>query len=608
MRTDFDRVVYTHMPLTEHPIWNGEPKKKIFRVVLAGFSGIAIVLFLFFAPGARDFLRAAGSVFSRSLSDTISSVEFGKLAAEVDLQVTSFAEEVAPVDFAAATSNSEAGIGNSAAVSAEGNSKTQKLESAPAEFSDEEMDKDDSALSSAARSGSQSKNSFVAERQCVFDGASVPSRDVIFNEIAWMGSAPRSGESATASASNEWIELKNNSGRRVDLSEWRIVAASGKFKINFEPGDAINPHGLYFLERADDDSVSQVKADKIYSGALSNSGARLGIFSDECALIDEIDASAGWPAGDNGTKQTFERNANDFGWHASVASGGTPGATNSSPSAPFSSSGSQAISSPPTSTAAGSSFLVRHSVGVSTQGGGSGTVTSDPVGINCGFDCSEEYAQGTNLILAAHPDSNSVFDGWSGACAGGGTCGFSVINGVSVVATFRSVAGSVPSGGGSFSPSAQYLLIAEVQIAGASTTHDFIKVYNSGDSSVDASGWKLRKKTSSGTEYSVRVFPAGSVIQPHGYFIWANSSNAFDVAVGADISSTQTIAADNSIALLDSSDTIADALAWGLGHTSPYIEGTAYSSNPDANKILSRKFSGGAMQDTDNNSADFEIK
>jgi hypothetical protein len=50
--------------------------------------------------------------------------------------------------------------------------------------------------------------------------------------------------------------------------------------------------------------------------------------------------------------------------------------------------------------------------------GGSGTVTSDPDGINCGSDCDEAYAQGTTVTLTASPNSGSVFTGWSGACTG----------------------------------------------------------------------------------------------------------------------------------------------------------------------------------------------
>jgi hypothetical protein len=59
---------------------------------------------------------------------------------------------------------------------------------------------------------------------------------------------------------------------------------------------------------------------------------------------------------------------------------------------------------------------------VTKAGPGSGTVTSNPAGINCGNDCSESYDQGTSVTLTATPASGSTFGGWSGACSGTGTC------------------------------------------------------------------------------------------------------------------------------------------------------------------------------------------
>lgn len=50
-----------------------------------------------------------------------------------------------------------------------------------------------------------------------------------------------------------------------------------------------------------------------------------------------------------------------------------------------------------------------------------GSVSSQPKGIHCGRDCSESYAAGTRITLVATPKGESVFTGWSGACAGAGT-------------------------------------------------------------------------------------------------------------------------------------------------------------------------------------------
>jgi hypothetical protein len=47
-------------------------------------------------------------------------------------------------------------------------------------------------------------------------------------------------------------------------------------------------------------------------------------------------------------------------------------------------------------------------------GNGGGAVTSNPSGIDCGGDCTEDYARGTVVTLAATPSAGSVFSGWSG--------------------------------------------------------------------------------------------------------------------------------------------------------------------------------------------------
>jgi LmbE family N-acetylglucosaminyl deacetylase len=59
---------------------------------------------------------------------------------------------------------------------------------------------------------------------------------------------------------------------------------------------------------------------------------------------------------------------------------------------------------------------------VTRSGNGSGTVTSSPVGIECGSDCEEAFEQSTKVTLAPSPAAGSEFKGWSGACSGTGAC------------------------------------------------------------------------------------------------------------------------------------------------------------------------------------------
>ena len=58
------------------------------------------------------------------------------------------------------------------------------------------------------------------------------------------------------------------------------------------------------------------------------------------------------------------------------------------------------------------------SLNVAKAGTGSGTVTSSPLGINCGTVCSKTYNPNTYVTLTATPASGSSFAGWSGVCTG----------------------------------------------------------------------------------------------------------------------------------------------------------------------------------------------
>ncbi|MCX7793540.1 MAG: hypothetical protein N2257_03910, partial [Thermodesulfovibrionales bacterium] len=51
---------------------------------------------------------------------------------------------------------------------------------------------------------------------------------------------------------------------------------------------------------------------------------------------------------------------------------------------------------------------------ITKAGAGSGRVISDPGGIDCGDDCSENYLINTYVSLRAIPEPGSVFSGWLG--------------------------------------------------------------------------------------------------------------------------------------------------------------------------------------------------
>ena len=81
--------------------------------------------------------------------------------------------------------------------------------------------------------------------------------------------------------------------------------------------------------------------------------------------------------------------------------------------------------------------LVPIALTVSKTGTGSGTVTSSPVGIDCGTDCTESYDYNTSVTLTATPNTGSTFTGWSGGgCSGTGTCAVMMDASKTITATF----------------------------------------------------------------------------------------------------------------------------------------------------------------------------
>lgn len=75
---------------------------------------------------------------------------------------------------------------------------------------------------------------------------------------------------------------------------------------------------------------------------------------------------------------------------------------------------------------------------------GSGTVTGP--GISCPGDCSESYADGTNVTLDATAGSGATFSGWSGACTGADPCTTQMNADRSVAAVFTQATAPPPSG------------------------------------------------------------------------------------------------------------------------------------------------------------------
>lgn len=153
---------------------------------------------------------------------------------------------------------------------------------------------------------------------------------------------------------------------------------------------------------------------------------------------------------------------------------------------------------------------------------------------------------------------------------------------------------------------ASALIIVEVQIAGDQADHDYVKIYNNQDQEIDVSGYRLRKKSISGKDYSLRLFPRETVVPAQSYLTWANSREGFAESVQADLSSAATLAINNSVALIDSSGQVVSAVAWGQGQNQ-YQEGRSRLPNPEANQLIKRKTVDGVYQVSQSNFDDFYL-
>ncbi len=137
--------------------------------------------------------------------------------------------------------------------------------------------------------------------------------DVIVNEIAWMGTA--------TSANDEWIELFNSGTSAVTVDGWTLKASDGSPSINLT--GSISAGGYMLLERTDDNTIPAITAGVIYSGAMSNTGENFSLKNNTEQVIDTVNMTSGWTAGNATTKETMQRKGSTW-----ITGAPTPSAAN----------------------------------------------------------------------------------------------------------------------------------------------------------------------------------------------------------------------------------------------------------------------------------------
>ncbi len=133
---------------------------------------------------------------------------------------------------------------------------------------------------------------------CTLSNTSTPL-SLVINEVSWTGTA--------ASTGDEWIEIYNPTGGIgcTNLTGWVLRSEDGSPSISLS--GVIQDDGYFLLERTDDTTVSDITADQIYTGELSNSGEKLYL-ENNGIRIDSANIDGGsWPAGSTSTFGTMER-------------------------------------------------------------------------------------------------------------------------------------------------------------------------------------------------------------------------------------------------------------------------------------------------------------
>lgn len=148
---------------------------------------------------------------------------------------------------------------------------------------------------------------------------SVVCARVSITEIAWMGVSGSSGQYG------EWIELYND-GQSQDLAGWKLKSGGGT-DIIFTLTKTIPENGYLLIERTTASMTDPVpgipgESGSFGSGGLSNEGEFLTLEDTSGVIIESLNFSAGWPAGDATTKETMQRTSS--GWVTALATPGAP--------------------------------------------------------------------------------------------------------------------------------------------------------------------------------------------------------------------------------------------------------------------------------------------
>jgi len=180
--------------------------------------------------------------------------------------------------------------------------------------------------------------------------------------------------------------------------------------------------------------------------------------------------------------------------------------------------------------------VAAYTLTVSKTGIGQGTVSSAPVGIDCGASCSFDFEENTQVTLTATPAVGSQFAGWSGGgCSGTGTCTVTLTAQTAVSAEFRQPSPVVVTEGSSAVTSGAALLAGKVSPEGVPTE---ACEFEYGPTTAYGSLAPCASNPGSGTAYVPVTAALEGLSGRTTYHYRLTAKNAGGVADGADMQFT----------------------------------------------------------------------